>query len=60
MNRSRSYTIAAVLLLLYSLIGVLFELPNLARGSVDAVDAPPFFLTFVLIPVFCSVVVTGL
>lgn len=47
MSRPRSYTIAAVLLVLYSLVGLLFELPNLARGDVQASDAPPFALTIV-------------
>ena len=48
MNRPRSYTIAAVLMVLYCLIGVLFELPNLARGAAGAAPAgegPPFVLT---------------
>jgi hypothetical protein len=47
MSRPRSYTIAAVLLVLYSLVAVLFELPNLARGSAPAEEAPPFALTIV-------------
>lgn len=47
MNRPRSYTAAVVLLVLFSLVSLLFEVPNLARGSVDAIDAPPFFLTIV-------------
>ena len=50
MNRPRSYTLAAVLMVLYCLIGVLFELPNLARGAVGAAPAgegPPFALTVI-------------
>ena len=48
MNRPRSYTIAAVLTVLYSLISLMFELPNLLRGPgeiVSGVEGPPVFLT---------------
>jgi len=47
MSRPRSYTIAVALLVLYCLISLLFELPNLARGGAPAADAPPFVLTIV-------------
>jgi hypothetical protein len=47
MNRPRSYTIAAALLALYCLLSLLFELPNLARGSAPVEGAPPFVLTII-------------
>ncbi len=47
MNRSRSYAIAAVLLVLNCLVGLLFELPNLTRGAAPVEDGPPFALTIV-------------
>ena len=47
MNRPRAYTIAAVLLALSGLLGLLVELPNLARGTATGTEAPPFALTVV-------------
>lgn len=48
MTRPRTFTVAAVLMLIYSLIAIAFELPNLLLG-LDAEtqyngDGPPFFL----------------
>ena len=48
MTRPRTFTVAAVLMLIYSLIAIAFELPNLMLG-LDAEtqyngDGPPFFL----------------
>lgn len=48
MNRPRSYTIAAVLTVLFSLISLMFELPNLIQGPGEiapGVEGPPVFLT---------------
>ncbi|MBC8077179.1 MAG: hypothetical protein H7Y32_13970 [Chloroflexales bacterium] len=50
MSRPRSYTIAAVLIVLFSLIGLFFELPNLIRGPGEIApgeEGPPIFLTIV-------------
>ena len=50
MTRPKTYTIAAVLMVLYSLIGMLFELPNLVQGATASEqqfggEGPPFVLT---------------
>jgi len=50
MNRPRSHTIAAVLIVLYSLISLMFELPNLMQGPGElapGVEGPPVFLTII-------------
>ena len=47
MSRPRSYTIAVMLLALYCLLSLLFELPNLARGAAPVEGAPPFILTII-------------
>lgn len=47
MSRPRTYTVAVVLLVLFSLIAFLGELPRLAQGDVGGDDAPPFALTIV-------------
>lgn len=47
MSRPRSYTIAIALLALYCLLGLLFEVPNLARGAAPVQGAPPFALTII-------------
>jgi hypothetical protein len=46
MNRPKTYTIAAILMLLYSLINIISEIPPLALGAPDpGADAPPFAVT---------------
>lgn len=46
MSRPRTYTIAAILMLAYSLIGALDAIPTLALGApAPSADAPPFALT---------------
>ncbi len=48
MNRPRSYTIAAVLTVLFSLVSLIFELPNLIQGPGEiapGVEGAPIFLT---------------
>lgn len=47
MSRPRSYTIAIALLVLYCLLSLLFEAPNLARGAVPVEGEPPFVLTVI-------------
>lgn len=46
MSRPLTYTVAAILMVLYCLIDLTMTIPTLALGSLppDA-DAPPFFLT---------------
>jgi hypothetical protein len=49
MTRPRNFTIAAVLMLLFSLISIAIETPNLMLGLAAATqyngDGPPFFLS---------------
>ena len=46
MSRPRSYTVAAILMVLYCLISLLDTVPTLAKGApAPTADAPPFFLT---------------
>lgn len=47
MLRPRAYTIAIVLMVLYSLLNFAGELPNLMRGAVDAPNVEPFALVLV-------------
>ncbi len=50
MNRPKSYTIAAVLIVLFSLTSLMFQVPNLMRGPGDiapGVVGPPVFLTII-------------
>ncbi|MBC8163121.1 MAG: hypothetical protein H7Z42_18090 [Roseiflexaceae bacterium] len=50
MNRPRSYTIAAVLIVLYNVISLMFELPNLLQGPGEispGVEGPPVFLSII-------------
>ena len=46
MSRPRPYTIAAILVVLYSLVDIAVNLPSLAQGAPapGVTDAPPFFL----------------
>jgi hypothetical protein len=49
MTRPRNFTIAAVLMFVYSLIGIGFEIPNLMMGTAASSQyadggGPPFFL----------------
>lgn len=45
MKRSTQITIAAVVLFLYSVVGLISEVPNLARGSATGPNEAPFALT---------------
>ena len=47
MNRPRAYTIAAILITLYSLINFAGELPNLMRGAVESSSVEPFPLALI-------------
>jgi len=53
MNRPRSYTIAAVLMVFYSLFGSIDSLPRLARGASESAQAiagqpgPPYVLVVI-------------
>ena len=45
MSRPRAYTIAAILMVLYSLSDIALNLPALAQGApAPGTDGPPFFL----------------
>ena len=68
MSRPRSYTIAAVLLLLYALLEAIDTIPRLARGADPAAQAingqqgPPYFLLLVnmVLIVLCVVAAGGI
>ncbi len=45
MTRPRTITIAAILVLAVSLLSVVSEVPNLARGTATGPDEAPFFMT---------------
>jgi len=47
MNRPKTYTIAAILQVLYSAFGIVVAMPMLARGTTateQAADSPPYFI----------------
>ena len=45
MSRPRAYTIAAIVMVLYSLVDIAVNLPSLAQGApAPGTDGPPFFL----------------
>lgn len=47
MTRPKTITIAAILVLAVSLLGVVSDVPNLARGTATGPDEAPFFMTLI-------------